>query len=68
MFCGLATALPTAYRERLILAVQPHAFVCLNRYPFTASHLLVVPRRHLSDITELPEAEYYATMNLLRES
>ncbi|MDP9036876.1 MAG: HIT domain-containing protein [Myxococcota bacterium] len=68
VFCGLATALPRAYREKLLLVVQSHAFVCLNRYPFAASHLLVVPRRHVSDITELPAAEYDATMNLLRES
>jgi ATP adenylyltransferase len=48
--------------------VQAHAFLCLNRYPFAASHLLVVPRRHVADIVELSSAEYDATMNLLREA
>ncbi len=59
---------PSRYRENLVLVVQPHAFVCLNRYPFTTSHLLVAPRRHVADPSELEDAEYDALMRLLRES
>lgn len=59
---------PRAFRENLVVLVQEHAFVCLNRYPFTPSHLLVVPRRHVSDLSELAEAEYLALMTLLREA
>lgn len=57
-----------AFRENLVLIVQPHAFVCLNRYPFTPSHLLVAPRRHVADLADLSEEEYGALMTLLRES
>ncbi|HVH48247.1 MAG TPA: HIT domain-containing protein [Labilithrix sp.] len=57
-----------AFRENLVVLVQEHAFVCLNRYPFTPSHLLVSPRRHVSDFAELSEVEYAALMTLLRES
>jgi ATP adenylyltransferase len=59
---------PASYRENLVLVVQPHAFVCLNRYPFTTSHLLVAPRRHVADPSELGAEEYAALMDLLRES
>jgi ATP adenylyltransferase len=56
------------FRENLVVIVQEHAFVCLNRYPFTPSHLLVAPRRHVGDLAELSEEEYSALMTLLRES
>jgi ATP adenylyltransferase len=57
-----------ALRANLVLLVQPHAFVCLNRYPFTTSHLLVIPRRHVADPTDLEADEYAALMTLLRET
>lgn len=57
-----------SFRENLVVIVQKHAFVCLNRYPFTPSHLLVSPLRHVSDLAELDEAEYAGLTTLLRES
>jgi ATP adenylyltransferase len=57
-----------SFRENLVLVVQPLAFVCLNRYPFTTSHLLVAPTRHVADPTLLSDEEYGAVMSLLRES
>lgn len=68
VFCEMATAPPSAYREKLVLAVQPHALVCLNRYPFAASHLLVLPRRHIADLAGLAREEYSAWMDLVREA
>lgn len=56
------------HRENLVVIVQEHAFVCLNRYPFTPSHLLVAPRRHVGDLAELSDAEYHGTMTLLRDA
>ncbi|MBX3209553.1 MAG: HIT domain-containing protein [Labilithrix sp.] len=61
-------AVQESFRENLILLVQEHAFVCLNRYPFTPSHLLVTPRRHVSDLSDLSGEEYLALMTLLRDS
>jgi ATP adenylyltransferase len=57
-----------SFRENLVVVVQPHAFVCLNRYPFTPAHLLVVPRRHVADLADLTDEEYGALMMLLRDS
>jgi len=68
VFCGLATAPRERFRELLVLVVQPHAVLCLNRYPFTASHLLVAPRRHAAALAELPLDEYDATMRLVRDA
>lgn len=66
-FCEHPTS-ASAFRENLVVVVQEHAFVCLNRYPFTPSHLLVAPRRHVADLAELSSEEYGALMTLLRES
>lgn len=59
---------PASFREDLVVVAQPHAFVCLNKYPFTTSHLLVAPTRHVADPTELSDEEYAALMSLVRES
>jgi len=66
IFCDFAASPPSEYREKLVLVVQEHALVCLNKYPFSASHLLVAPRRHVSDLADLSQEEYDATMQLLR--
>jgi ATP adenylyltransferase len=56
------------FQEDLVLCVTKEAFVCLNRYPFAAGHLLVIPRRHASDLGELGEEESDALFRLVRAS
>lgn len=68
IFCDFASAPPSAYREKLVLLVQERALVVMNRYPFAASHVLVAPRRHAGDLTELDEPEYAAVAKLLRDT
>ena len=68
IFCDFASAPAESYRDKLVLLVQPQALVCLNRYPFTTSHLLVAPRRHTATLHDLPAEEYAATMALVRDS
>ncbi len=68
IFCDFASASPESYRSNLVLLVQAHALLCLNKYPFAASHLLVIPRRHVADVGDLPTDEYQATMGLVREA
>ena len=67
VFCAMPEARAT-WREELVLVVQAHAFVCLNRYPFAPGHLLVVPRRHVAALEELSDEEYAAVTRLLREA
>lgn len=55
-------------RESRVLARTPEAFVVLNKYPYAAGHVMVVPTRHVSDLSELPAAEHDALWRLVRES
>lgn len=55
-----------SHEDDLVLAVREHAFVCLNKYPFAAGHLLVVPRKHVSSLSELSDEESDALFRLLR--
>jgi ATP adenylyltransferase len=66
IFCAMPDA-PDAFRENLVLVVQEAAFVCLNKYPFAASHLLVSPRRHVASLEELSEEENAALAALVRQ-
>jgi ATP adenylyltransferase len=49
------------YRDELTV-------VLLNRFPYANGHLLVAPKRHLADITELSARENQAVMSMLQQS
>lgn len=66
-FCHHATD-EAKFRENLVIVVQEHALVLLNRYPFGPAHILCAPRRHVPDIADLSEVEYVALMTLLRDA
>jgi ATP adenylyltransferase len=68
VFCAMTNVAPPMFRELLVLIRQPHAFVCLNRYPFASGHVLVTPRRHVADLSDLADDEYHALTTLLRET
>ena len=68
VFCEMTRVPASELRELLVLLRQPHAFVCLNRYPFASGHLLVTPRRHVADLSDLSDEEYQALTVLLRET
>lgn len=68
IFCEFAKADDAKLREHLVLVVAEHAMVLLNRYPFAAGHLLVVPHVHASALEALPDATYDATFRLVREA
>lgn len=68
VFCRCASLSPDEYRESLVLLETEHALVMLNRYPFTAGHLLVLPREHVASLDELSEAAYDALFRLVREA
>lgn len=44
-------------RARLILARGEHAFVIMNKYPYSNGHLMVAPFRHTADLGELTPEE-----------
>ena len=44
-------------RERMILLADERGALMMNRYPYSNGHLLITPREHVADISELtPEA------------
>ncbi len=43
--------------DELVVHRGRHAFVLLNRYPYTSGHVMVAPFRHLSDLGELSDEE-----------
>jgi len=53
-------------KKNYILAQSKHAFVMLNRYPYTAGHLMVVPNRHIPDLQSLKKPELNDFFHLLR--
>jgi len=52
----------------LVLGARASAFVCLNKYPFAAGHLLVVPKRHVSSLADLEDGEADDFFRLVRAS
>ena len=52
-------------REHMLLFRDELCVVLLNRFPYTNGHLLVGPRRHAADLTDLTPEENFALMVLL---
>jgi ATP adenylyltransferase len=71
VLCAMAALDPSRPSELVkshVLALLPDTLVCLNKYPIAAGHLLVAPRRHVSDVVDLADAEYASLMRVLREA
>jgi ATP adenylyltransferase len=66
VLCGYVGVAPAP--GTLILAQSHLAYVVLNKYPYTAGHIMVVPRRHVSDVTELAAHESDAMWRLVQAS
>ncbi len=56
VFCALAPLDPS--EESGVLWHDQSSFVVLNAFPYGSGHLLVLPRRHVSNPDELSDAEY----------
>jgi len=57
IFCNFPATSPDRFRENLVLVSNERWALMLNRYPFAAGHLLVVPRKHVAHLADLPEDE-----------
>jgi ATP adenylyltransferase len=44
-------------KRHLILHESAHAMIIMNKYPYAPGHLMVIPKRHLSDLRELSPEE-----------
>lgn len=54
--------------QKLIIYRKNHCYVMLNRYPYAAGHLLILPYRHIMDITDLSLEESQELMELTQLS
>lgn len=55
-------------RKNRVLARGKSAFVIMNTFPYSNGHLLIVPYRHVSDLTELTGDESLEVMQLVQRS
>jgi ATP adenylyltransferase len=55
-------------RQNLILLRKNHAFLILNRFPYTTGHLMVVTNRHTATLEDASPDELTEMILLARES
>lgn len=55
-------------KENLIVYRGELCFVIMNRYPYNAGHLMVIPYRHLHNFAELTEKELTELMQLVQKA
>jgi ATP adenylyltransferase len=55
-------------RENLVLHRGNHAFVIMNRYPYTSGHLLIVPYDHQPVLTALTKNTCNELMDLISQA
>jgi ATP adenylyltransferase len=51
------TPVDEAEKAAHILSRQASCFLCLNAYPYTTGHILIVPYRHLDSLAALPPGD-----------
>jgi len=51
-------------RAQHVLVRDERGILLLNRYPYTNGHLLIAPREHVADPTQLSEESYLGMMRL----
>jgi len=66
IFCEMAAA--GRDEEHLIVFRGEHNFVVLNRFPYTSGHVMVVPYRHVPDLSGLDDRVAGELMALTRTS
>jgi ATP adenylyltransferase len=54
--------------ENLIVTRSQHAFVILNRYPYTSGHVMVVPYAHAGAMGELDKETLADVMSLIQQA
>jgi len=50
--------------DNLVVYVGDKAFVIMNKFPYNNGHLLIAPKRHTGEITELSDDEMFEIIKL----
>ena len=64
--CPFCTSPMKDDADGLVVARGEHAYVVMNLFPYSPGHLLVCPYRHVSDYTDLEQAEVLEVAELTR--
>ncbi len=64
IFCGKPSE--ENDRKHFIIYRSAHSFVMINMYPYNNGHLMIVPNRHCSKLTDLPTEELNDLFQLLQ--
>ncbi|MBU1096011.1 MAG: HIT domain-containing protein [Bacteroidetes bacterium] len=67
IFCA-AKKQDVAEENSLVVFKGVNIFVVLNLYPYNNGHLMVVPYRHICDLSELTDVENLEIMKLINSS
>lgn len=62
----LFTKIRTGEIPGCVLAEDEHSFAIVDRFPVQPGHILIIPKREVPTLDELPEEEYCALMLFAR--
>jgi len=68
IFCQFPSAPESEDRANLLVHRSAHAFTCLNRFPYTSGHVMVIPRAHVSEVAALPPDAWADLQDELRRA
>lgn len=57
-----------AERAAFIITMRAHCFVCLNAFPYSTGHLLILPYEHTASLAGVEAAAAQEMMSLAREA
>lgn len=66
IFCEMISLDPNS-EDNLVVEQSDLSFTVMNLYPYNNGHLMVVPKRHLSKLSDLSEVELLDCMKKLQE-
>jgi ATP adenylyltransferase len=67
---AIAHGMDAARADRIALIVHraEHNYICLNRYPYNAGHIMIVPHEHQSSLAALASVTAREMMDLARRA
>jgi len=68
IFCAFPADGPAQFRKHQILCATDHAFVMMNKYPYNNGHVMVIPRAHAAEPSQLDGHAWAVLSELLRSS
>jgi ATP adenylyltransferase len=68
LFCRVWEAPESEDEENLLVVREPAALVMLNKFPYNSGHVMVAPRTHAGDLTDLDREQLLALMQLVQRS